>query len=48
MFERINKIRQKIDAAVNAALKAGQIAQQRADIALARLDDVFFYFYLIR
>jgi junctophilin len=45
---RTNKIRQKIDAAVNAALKAGQIAQQRADIALARLDDVFFYFYLIR
>jgi junctophilin len=33
---RSNKIRQKIDAAVNAALKAGQIAQQRADIALAR------------
>lgn len=33
---RTNKIRQKIDAAVNAALKAGQIAQQRADIALAR------------
>lgn len=35
-FLRSNKIRQKIDAAVNAALKAGQIAQQRADIALAR------------
>lgn len=34
---RSNKVRQKIDAAVNAALKAGQIAQQRADIALARL-----------
>jgi junctophilin len=33
---RSNKLRQKIDAAVNAALKAGQIAQQRADIALAR------------
>lgn len=33
---RTNKVRQKIDAAVNAALKAGQIAQQRADIALAR------------
>ena len=31
-----NKTRQKIDAAVNAALKAGQIAQQRADIALSR------------
>ena len=35
-FLRSNKIRQKIDAAVNAALKAGQIAQQRADIALSR------------
>lgn len=35
-FLRSSKIRQKIDAAVNAALKAGQIAQQRADIALAR------------
>jgi len=33
---RSSKLRQKIDAAVNAALKAGQIAQQRADIALAR------------
>ncbi|CAF0707106.1 unnamed protein product [Brachionus calyciflorus] len=33
---RSNKLRQKIDAAVNCALKAGQIAQQRADIALAR------------
>ena len=33
---RTNKIRQKIDAAVNSSLKAGQIAQQRADIALAR------------
>lgn len=36
MLLRPNKLRQKIDAAVNAALKAGQIAQQRADIALAR------------
>lgn len=33
---RSNKTRQKIEAAVNAALKAGQIAQQRADIALSR------------
>ncbi|RMZ96643.1 junctophilin-1-like isoform X3, partial [Brachionus plicatilis] len=33
---RSNKVRQKIDAAVNGALKAAQIAQQRADIALAR------------
>ena len=37
---RSNKLRQKIDAAVNAALKAGQIAQQRADIALARYINV--------
>jgi junctophilin len=36
MLLRSNKTRQKIEAAVNAALKAGQIAQQRADIALSR------------
>jgi junctophilin len=35
---RTNKLRQKIDAAVNASLKAAQIAQQRADIALARFE----------
>jgi junctophilin len=33
---RSSKFRQKIDAAVTSSLKSGQIAQQRADIALAR------------
>jgi junctophilin len=33
---RSSKFRQKIEAAVVSALKSGQIAQQRADIALAR------------
>jgi junctophilin len=33
---RSNKHRDRIDTAVNAALKAAQIAQQRADIAISR------------
>ncbi len=33
---RSSKFRQKIEAAIVSALKSGQIAQQRADIALAR------------
>jgi junctophilin len=37
---RTNKLRQKIDAGVHASLKAAQIAQQRADIALARYDTI--------
>jgi junctophilin len=36
LFVRSSKLRERIDAAVQAAVRAGQIALQKADIAVSR------------